>query len=121
MKIISTLLIFISLAASLYYAFAGLIKPETALVYNKAHIPPWGIQLWAFTLGVSGILLLFPQTFKPAGVLMILNSLFTIVCFIIVKDWRGGFFEFVFLQIPVFLLWAGYPVSVLKELKELFA
>lgn len=108
-NVISCLLILISVVASLYYAFVGLTKPETAVVYNKAHIPLWGIQLWAATLGISGILLLFPQTFKLAGVLMIMNSLFTIVCFIIVKDWTGGFLEFIFLQIPVFLLWAGYP------------
>ena len=120
MKIISATLILISLTASMYYLFVGLTKPETILVYNKAHIPHWGIQLWASILAISGILLLFPPTFKLAGVLMILNSLFTIICFVIVKDWKGGFFEFLFLQIPIFLLWAGYPILDLKNLRNPF-
>lgn len=119
MKIVSALLIIVSLTASMYYLFVGLTKPETVLVYNKASIPHWGIQLWAVTLSVSGMLLLFPQSFKVGVVLLIMNSLFTIACFVVIRDWKGGFFEFVFLQIPVFLLWAGYPVSVLDKLKKL--
>jgi hypothetical protein len=111
MKIISATLILISSTASLYYLFVGWIKPEILIVYNKANIPPWGIQLWAFILGTSGLLLLFPQTFKLAGALMILNSLFTIGCFVAIKDLKGGCIEFLFLQIPIFLLWAGYPVK----------
>jgi hypothetical protein len=104
----------------MYYLFVGLTKPETMLVYNKAHIPRSGIQLWALILAISGILLLFPQTFKLGGMLMILNSLFTIICFVIIKDWKGGFFEFLFLQIPIFLLWAGYPLSVLAKFRAFF-
>lgn len=116
-KIISVILIVTSLTASVYYLFVALTRPETILVYNKAHIPCWGIQLWALILAISGILLLFPQAFKFAGVLMILNSSFTIICFIIIKDWKGIFFEFLFLQIPIFLLWAGYPLSVLEKFR----
>jgi len=119
MKTLSAALILVSLAASMYYLFAGLTKPESVLVYNKASIPHWGIQVWALTLGASGILLLFPQSFRLAGALMIMNSLFTIACFAVAKDWRGGFLELVFLQIPVFLLWAGYPVSVLERIRSL--
>jgi len=119
MKVISVVLIVVSLIASLYYLVVGLTKPEAVIVYNKANIPYWGVQTWAFVLGTSGILLLFPQTFKLAAVLMILNSLFTIGCFVAIKDFKGGFIEFLFLQIPIFLLWTGYPISVLEKVRNL--
>lgn len=115
----STILILLSIAASMYYLIVGLIRPETVLVYNKANISHAGIQLWALILGISGTLLLFPQTFKLTAVLMILNSLFTIICFIVIKDWKGGFSEFIFMQIPIFLLWTGYPLAVLEKFKRL--
>lgn len=121
MKVISTFLIILSLSASVYYLFVGLIKPEILLVYNKAGIPHWGIQLWALILGISGILLVFPLTFKTAATFMILNSLFTLTCFVVTRDWRGGLLEFIFLQIPIFLLWVGYSLSVLEKLKRYIA
>jgi hypothetical protein len=96
----------------------GLIKPETLQVYNKATISHVWIQLLSLGLGIGGILLLFPQTFKLGGVLLLLHSLTTIICFVIIKDWKGGFFEFIFMQIPVFLLWVDYPLSVLEKLKS---
>jgi hypothetical protein len=117
-KIISTVLILISVIASLYYLFVGLVKSETVALYNRANIPRWGIQTWALMLGIGGILLLFPQTFSLAAVLMILNSLFTIGCFWVIRDYKGGFFELAFMQIPIFLLWVGYPLSVLENLKD---
>lgn len=114
-KVISAILILVSFTASIYYLFVGLIKPETLLVYKGAKIPNKGVQLWALVLGGSGVLLLFPPTFKLATILMILNSLFTITCLIIIRDWKGAFFEFLFLQIPVFLLWAEYPLSIIGK------
>jgi hypothetical protein len=110
MKILSATLILVSFSASLYYMFIGLAKPETAGVYSKAGISIWEIRSLAFILGFSGILLLFHQTFKLAAVLMILHSLFTIGCFLAIKDLRGGLIELLFLQIPIFLLWVGYPI-----------
>ncbi len=120
MKTISVLLILVSLVASLYYLFAGWTKPESMAVYSRANIPVWGIRTWAVLLGACGILLLFPYTFKLATTLMIINSLFTIICFVIGRDLRGGLIEFLFLQIPVFLLWMGYPASILDQIKNLF-
>jgi hypothetical protein len=114
-KIITAILILISTVASTYYSFGSVIKPETALVYNKANISRLSIQLLSSFLGIGGLLLLFPQTFKIGGATLMIHSLITIICFIIIKDWKGSFIEFVFLQIPVFLLWAGYPLSVLEK------
>jgi hypothetical protein len=108
-KIISTILILFSSIASIYYSFVGIIKPENTLVYNKANISNLGIQLLSLFLGIGGLLLLFPQTFKIGDVLLIVHSLITIICFIIIADWKGGTFEFLFLQIPIFLFLVGYP------------
>ena len=119
-KIISSILILFSSVASIYYMFVGIIKPETTLVYNKANISHLGIQLLSLFLGIGGMLLLFPQTFKLGGVLLVLHSLITIICFIVIKDWKGGIFELLFLQIPIFMLWAGYPLSVLEKFKTFF-
>lgn len=119
MKAISTILIIVSSVASISYSFVGLIKPETTLVYNKANISNLGIQLLSLFLGIGGLLLLFPLTFKLGGTMLIVHSLITIICFILIRDWRGGILEFVFLQIPVFILWTGYPISVLEKLKQL--
>jgi hypothetical protein len=118
-KIIAAILILISSVASVYYAFGGVIKPETAPVYNKANMSRLGIQLLSLFLGIGGLLLLFPQTFKIGGAMLMIHSMITIICFIVIKDWRGGVFEFIFLQIPVFIVCAGYPVPVLEKLKDL--
>jgi len=120
MKIIIAILILFSSAASIYYSFDGVIKPETALVYNKAHISRLAIQLLSLFLGVGGVLLLFPQTFKLGGTFLITHSLITIVCFILIRDWKGVFGEFIFLQIPILLVWSDYPLRVLEKIKNLF-
>jgi hypothetical protein len=117
-KTITTILILLSSVASIYYSFGGVIKPETAVVYNKANISRSGIQLLSLFLGIGGMLLLFPLTFKLGGAFLITHSLVTIVCFAIIKNWKGGLFEFIFLQIPIFVVWAGYPMSVLEKLIE---
>jgi hypothetical protein len=108
-KTTSLVLALVSVAASVHYFVAGLTGPENMVVYSRANVPVWGIRTWAVLLGVGGVLLLFPSTFRLATVLMMMNSLFTIACFVIAKDWRGGLVEFVFLQIPVLLFWSGYP------------
>jgi hypothetical protein len=117
-KTISIILILFSSVAAIYYSFGGVIKPETAVVYNKANISRFGIQLLSLFLGIGGLLLLFPQTFKIGGAFLITHSLITIICFILIRDWKGGIFEFIFLQIPIFMVWAGYPISVLEKLIE---
>ena len=117
-KIIAALLILISSVASIFYAFNGVIKPETALVYSKANLSRSGIRLLSLFLGVGGVLLLFHQTFKLGGTMLMIHSLITIICFAIIKDWKGGFFEFIFLQIPIFIVWAGYPLSIIEKLKS---
>jgi hypothetical protein len=109
-KTISTILILFSSAASTYYSFGGVIKSETAVVYNKANMSRLGIQLLSLFLGVGGLLLLLPQTFKIGGTMLMIHSLITVICFTVIKDWKGVFFEFLFLQIPIFVLWAGYPL-----------
>ncbi len=115
-KTISTILILFSSAASIYYSFGGVMKPETAVVYNKASMSRLGIQLLSLFLGIGGLLLLFPQTFNLGGTLLITHSVISIICFILIKDWKGGLLEFMFLQIPIFMVWAGYPMSVLERL-----
>ena len=119
-KTITILLILVSSGASVYYAFGGILKPETALVYNKVNMSRLGIQLLSLFLGIGGVLLLFPPTFKVGGIFLIIHSLVTIVCLIVVKDWRGGLFESIFLQIPIFVIGSGYPVSVLEKFRNLF-
>ena len=119
-KTLSTILILFSSVASIYYSVVGVIKPETTLVYNKANIPHSGIQLMSLFLGIGGLLLLFPQTFKFGGLSLIIHSVITIICFIVIKDLKGGIIEFLFLQVPIFILWAGYPFSVMEKLKGLF-
>jgi hypothetical protein len=119
-KTISAILILFSSAASIYYSVISVMKPENTLVYNKANVSHLGIQLLSVFLGIGGMLLLFPETFKLGGAFLIAHSLITIICFIIIKDWKGGFLEFLFLQIPIFLLWAGYPLSVLEKFRNLF-
>ncbi len=119
MKTISLILMLISLTASVYYFVAGLTGPENMVVYGRANIPVWGIRIWAILLGVGGVLLLFPPTFRLATVLLVMNSIFTIACFVIAKDWRGGLVEFLFLQIPMFLFWVGYPMFALEKVKTL--
>jgi Ca2+/Na+ antiporter len=119
-KTITIILMLISSVASIYYAVGGTIRPETALVYNKANIPRMGIQLLSLFLAIGGMLLLFPQTFKLGAVFLIIHSLITIVCFILIRDWRGGTFEFLFLQIPFFLVWTDYPLSVHEKIRNLF-
>jgi len=116
--IITAILIVFSSAASLFYAFNGLIKPENALVYNKANFSHLGIQLLSLFLGIGGMLLLFQQTFKLGGIMLVMHSLITIICFAMIREWRAAFFEFIFLQIPVLIMFAGYPLSYIEKLKD---
>ncbi len=66
------------------------------------------------------MLLLFPPKFRLATILLVINSVFTIACLVVAKDWKGGFIELSLLQIPVFLLWVGYPMFALEKLRTLF-
>ncbi len=117
-KIISTILILISSIASIYNSYKWVLKPDTGLLYIKAGMPSLGIQLLSLFLGIGGFLLLFPQTFKIGGTFLIVHSLITIICYAITKDLKGGLLEFTLLQIPIFLVWAGYPLTVLEKFKN---
>ena len=120
-KIVVSILILLSSAASIYYSIDGVAHPESALVYNKAHMSRAGIQLLSLLLGVGGVLILLPQTFRFGGALLIAHSLITIGCFVATRDWKGGVLEFAFLQIPIFMVVLGYPSSVLAKIKDLIA
>jgi hypothetical protein len=117
-KVITAVLVLASLTASGYYLVAGLTKPESMAVYSRANIPVWGIRAWAVLLGVGAMLLIFPPTFRLATILMVVNSLFTIACFVITKDWREGALESVFLLVPVYLFWVGYPAFALESVRS---
>ncbi len=119
-KIISTILIIIASIASVYNSYIWVKKPETGLLYVKANFSLLGIQLLSLLLGIGGLLLLFPQTFKVGTTFLIIHSLTTLICYAITKDWKGGLRELILFQIPVFLFWAGYPTSMLEKLINLF-
>ena len=119
-KIISTILILISSIASVYNSYKWVMKPDTALLYIKAAMPGLGIQLLSFFLGIGGLLLLFPQTFKVGAAFLIIHSLITVVCYIITKDLKGGLGELVLLLVPIFLIWAGYPLAILEKFRNFF-
>ena len=120
-KVVVSILILFSFAASLHYAINGVVHPESALVYTKANTSRAGIQLLSLLLGVGGVLLLLPQTFRFGGVLLIAHSLITIGCFVATRNWKGGIFELAFLQIPIFMVVIGYPSSVLAKIQNLIA
>jgi hypothetical protein len=120
-KTISAILVLVSLTASVYFLVAGLTRPESMTVYSRARVPLWGIRAWAVLLGATGMLLLFPSTFRLATILMVMNSLFTITCFVITRDWRGGVVESLFLQVPVFLFLVGYPRFALEGIRAIFS
>lgn len=120
MKMLSVTLILISFTAAIYYLFAGLLRPESLQPYAKVNMPRLGIQLLSLLLGIGGMLLIFPTTFKIGGILLIVHSLTTIACYFLINDWKAGAVEFLFLQIPVFMIWAGYPLFILEKFKSPF-
>ena len=120
-KIISTILIIVASIASIYNSYVWVKKPETGLLYIKANFSRLGIQLLSLFLGTGGLLLLVPQTFKVGVTFLIIHSLTTLICYAITKDWKGGLREFILFQIPIFLLWAGYPLTVLENFRNFFA
>jgi hypothetical protein len=119
-KIISTILITVASLASIYNSYVWVKKPETGLLYIKANFSRPGIQLLSLFLGIGGLLLLFPPTFKIGVASLLIHSFITLICYAITKDWKGGLREFILFQIPVFLLWAGYPLTILEKLRTLF-
>ena len=119
-KIISTILIIVASVASVYNSYVWVKKPETGLLYIKTNFSRLDIHLLSLFLGLGGLLLLFPQTFKVGGTFLIIHSLTTLICYAITKDWKGGLREFILFQIPIFLLWAGYPLTVLEKFKNFF-
>lgn len=118
-KIVSTILVIVASVASVYHSFIWVMKPGTGFLYIKAGFSQAGIQLLSLFLGIGGLILLFPQTFKVGGAFLIIHSLITITCYIIIKDWKGGLREFILLQIPVFLVWVAYPLTVLEKFRSL--
>ena len=119
-KIISTILIIVASLASIYNSYVWVKKPETGLLYIKANFSLLAIQLLSLFLGIGGLLLLFPQTFKVGAAFLIIHSLTTLICYAITKDWKGGLREFILFQIPIFLFWAGYPLTMLDKIKNFF-
>lgn len=119
-KILTAILIIVASVASIYNSYVWVKKPETGLLYIKANFSRSGIQLMSLFLGIGGLFLLFPQTFKVGGVFLIIHSFTTLICYSITKDWKGGLREFILFQIPVFLLWAGYPLTILEKFKNFF-
>jgi len=115
-KIITAILVIVASLASIYNSYVWVKKPETGLLYIKANFSLVAIQLLSLLLGIGGLLLLFPQTFKAGAIFLIIHSLTTLICYAITKDWKGGLREFILFQIPIFLFWAGYPLSVLEKL-----
>ncbi len=119
-KILSVVLVIVASLASIYNSYVWVKKPETGLLYVKAKFSVSGIQLLSLFLGIGGLLLLFPQTFKVGVIFLLIHSLITLICYAITKDWKGGLREFILFQIPVFLLWAGYPVTILEKVRNVF-
>ena len=113
MQYISGALIAVSLVASFYFGTKALIKPEGLEVYNLAGISHFGIQLWGVYLMLSSLLLLFPKTFVFANGMMLVNTIFTITSFLIIKDFKGAGIEILNGSIPVILLLIGYPKVLL--------
>jgi hypothetical protein len=118
-RTVSLILFLISLTGSVYYGVAGLTKPESMAVYRRANVPVWAVQASAVVLGAGGVLLLFPLTFRLGAVLLVMHSLFTIVCFSMVRNWKGGVAEALLLQVPVLLLGVGYPVFARDAIRAL--
>jgi hypothetical protein len=114
-KLISAVLIIVASVASVYNAYVWIRQPETGLLYLKSNFSNSGIQWLSLLLGIGGLLLLFPQTFKAGVMLLIIHSFTTLICYAITKDWKGGLRELILFQIPVFLFWAGYPLSLLEK------
>jgi hypothetical protein len=119
-KILSTILIVVASVASIYNSYVWIKKPETGTLYIKANFSQSGIQLLSLLLGIGGLFLLFPPTFKVGVIFLIIHSFTTLICYAITKDWKGGLGEFILFQIPFFLLWAGYPLIVLEKLRNFF-
>lgn len=118
-KIISAILILVAVVASIYNSYVWIKKPETGLLYIKSNFSLAGIQCLSLLLGIGGLLLPFPQTFKLGVTFLLIHSFTTLICYAITKDWKGGLREFILFQIPIFLLWAGYPLTVLEKLRNL--
>jgi len=119
-KILTALLIIVASVASIYNSYVWVKKPATGLLYIKANFSMLGILLLSLFLGIGGLLLLFPQTFKVGGAFLLTHSFITLICYAITKDWKGGLREFVLFQIPIFLLWAGYPLTVFEKFRNFF-
>lgn len=115
MHYISGILITISLISSFYFGIKAQSTPENIVVYNSAGISLIGIKVWGIYLMISAILLVFPRTFIYGNVMMILNSLFTLSCFLIIKDAKGAGMEFIYMMVPILLLIIGYPVNFLSS------
>lgn len=119
MNLIVALLILISSTASIPLSIKWTMHPEVALLYNKANMSRVNIQRLSVLLGVGGVLILLPQTFVLGGTLLIIHSSITIGCYYLTRDWKGGAIEFALLQIPIAMIFIGYPLSLLEWARRL--
>lgn len=109
MQYVSGALIIICLVASFFFGIKAQVTPSSLEVYNQAGLSEGSVRAWGCFLMLGSILLLFPKTFVIANGMMIANSIFTIICFLLIKDVRGAGIEVLNSMIPIILLYFGYP------------
>lgn len=114
MKIVSGVLILITVFLSVKHGWAGIsgnLKPEetkmlTTLGISQSMILPFSI----ITL-VGGLLVLFPQTFLAGNIINAVMILLIMIFSLRAGDTRTALIEIPFLLMPLVLVYLGHPLK----------
>lgn len=114
MKVISTILIAITVFLNAKHAWSGLtksMKPEETKMLSdigmgEAFILPIGIVSLAIC-----ILVLFPQTYFIGNLLNAITILLIMTMALNTNNLKTAFIEIPFLLLPLVMIWLGYPMK----------
>lgn len=115
-KLISGALILFTAYMSLTHGWQGLnFKPDDTGpqvdLFKKIDLSPAVLKSFAVLTILSGLLVLFPQTFLAGNILNAVLILCLMILFVNVREMKPALIEIPFLLIPLILVYLKHPFS----------
>ncbi|MVM29741.1 hypothetical protein GO755_06835 [Spirosoma sp. HMF4905] len=114
MKIISGILILITVFFSIKHGWAGItnnVKPEEAKLFTELGFgKPVMLLISILTLAV-GLLVLFPQTFFSANLINAAVILLILAFQVKAHNMKAALIEIPFLLMPLIMIYLGHPLK----------
>lgn len=112
MKIVSRILILITVFLSFRHGWAGItMKPETAKMIAELGVNKTLFQVVAVLALAVGVLVLFPATFFIGNLINALTIVLIMALSLNSGNVKTALIEIPFLLMPLVLIWLGHPLK----------